>query len=239
MNKLRLTFRCTPREIFLSTLADLTVEYPVVSFKLNDVLVDDNIDLAYIGSRQNNNIFFKEYDLDLTKNFDTLSFSYTTRHISYDQIPGLGFQSQEEDSFISDAEYQVIANNNFPVAEVMKVEYSEDGGATYTEFAYNNCYSYMIDGGPFDGKQVASLLSGDKVPGSTREKLTVSAMKIVASQLGLPYTNDGMPILLKQTLGFDAFILLNFDGQSDISSVVTAQDSNIDQHTLISEYAPV
>lgn len=238
MNKLRLTFRCTPREIYLSTLADLTVEYPVVSFNLNNGLVDSNIDLAYIGNRPNRNIFVKEYDLDLTKNFDTLSFSYTTRHISYDQIPGLGFQSQEEDSFISDAEYQIIANNNFPVAEVMKVEYSEDGGATYTEFVYYDCYSYMIDGGPFDGKQIVSMLSGDKVPGSTREKISVPAMKIVAQQIGLPYTNDGMPILLQQTLGFDAYIILNFQGQADISSVIASEDSKISQYTLISEYKP-
>ena len=241
MNKLRFTFRSNPQEVFDSSLADLTLEWPVVSVSLNGTLIDGNIDLVYTGAGNNRNIIVKEYTADLTKNFDNLSFTMSTRKINYEQIPGLGYQCQDEDSFISDAEYNHISqwsNIVFTVAEVMKVEYSEDDGATWNSFKYDSCYAYMIPGGLFNGKELVSTTLGSKIPGSTREKIAVADMISVAAQLGLPYTNEGMPIIARPALGFDSYMLINYNGQSDVSSVVAQEDLNVDQYTCLCFYTP-
>lgn len=242
MNKLRITLRSCPREVFVTTLADLTVEFPVVSFSLNGTVVDSNIDLTYSGQSADRRIFVKEYSLDLTKNFDVLTFGFTKRSIDYEQIPGLGYQSQTEDSFLSDAEYNHIMNYSsmdLACAEVMLVEYSEDGGSTWKTFQYKDCYTYMVEGGPFNGKNLASMQTGLPEDDDTRQKLTVDEMKIVSSQMQLPYTNDGMPILDQQDLGFDAVLVVNYDGDADVSAMVSAQDAVLSQTTCISVYNPV
>lgn len=241
MNKLRVTFRSNPTEVFDETMADLALEWPVVSLSINGTLVDGNIDLVYTGTGQNRNIIVKEFDVDLTKNFDLVGLDLNVRKIHYDQIPGLGYQCQDEDSFISDAEYDHINNWSsviFTVAEIMKLEYSEDGGTTWSSFKYESCYSYMIPGGLFDGKELVSLVVGSKIPSSTREKLTVAEMKVVATQLGLPYTNDGVPVMARSNLGFDTYAILNYNGQSDISSIIAQQDLSVDQYTAICVFAP-
>jgi hypothetical protein len=241
MNKLRVTFRSNPTEVFDETMADLALEWPVASLSINGTLVDSNIDLVYTGTGQNRNIIVKEFDVDLTKNFDIFGFNLSVRKIHYEQTPGLGYQSQEEDSFISDAEYDHINNWStiiFTVAEVMKLEYSEDNGATWDSFHYEDCYSYMIPGGLFDSKGLVSASFGDKIPGSTREKINVAEMKVIGSQLGLPYTNDGVPVMARSNLGFDTYAILNYNGQSDISSIITQEDLNVDQYTALCVFAP-
>jgi len=242
MNKLRVTFRSNPTEVFDEAMSDLTLEWPVVSLSINGTLVGSNIDLAYTGTGQNRNIIVKEFDVDLTKNFDSFGFNLDVRKIHYEQTPGLGYQGQDDDSFISDAEYNHITEWStfiFTVAEIMKLEYSEDSGATWDSFQYAYCYSYMVPGGLFDNKGLASLSFGDKIPGSTREKITVAEMKVIASQLGLPYTNDGVPVLARSNLGFNTYGILNYNGQSDISSIIAQKDLSVDQYTHISVFAPV
>ena len=241
MSKLRVTFRTNPTEVFDGSMADLTLEWPVVSLTVNGTLVDSGIDLVYSGAGQNRNIIVKEFDLGLSKNFDSLGFNLSTRKINYEQIPGLGYQCQDEDSFISDAEFNHItswSNIVFTVAEVMKIEYSEDGGATWASFSYDSCYSYMVPGGLFNGKELVSTTIGPKIPGSSREKLTVAEMKTVASQLGLPYTNDGMPILARTDLGFDAYCILNYNGDAEYDNVIAQEDAKVDQFTCICIYNP-
>ena len=222
-------------------MADLTLEWPVVSLTVNGTLVDPSIDLVYTGAGQNRNIIVKEYDVNLTKNFDSLMFDLNTRKINYEQIPGLGYQCQDEDSFISDAEFNHInswSNVIFTVAEVMKIEYSQDDGATWDSFKYDSCHSYMVPGGLFDGKELVSVTVGPKIPGSSREKLNVPEMKVVASQLGLPYTNDGMPILARTDLGFDAYCILNYNGDAEYDNVIAQEDAKVDQFTCICVYNP-
>lgn len=242
MNKLRVTFRSCPREVFVSTLADLTVEFPVVSFSVNGALVDSNIDLTYTGQSADRRIFVKEYDLDLTKNFDNLSFTLSKRQVDYEQIPGLGYQSQTEDSFLSDAEFNHIttySSRDFSCAEVLLLEYSEDSGNSWTEFRYTACYTYLVDGGLFNGKELASDYIGLPEPGDVRGVLTVPEMKTVAAQLQLPYTNDGMPVLDKNDLGFDTTLIINYDGATDVSAMVAEQDAVVSQTTCIIVYNPV
>ena len=67
MSKLRVTFRTNPTEVFDGSMADLTLEWPVVSLTVNGTLVDPSIDLVYTGAGQNRNIIVKEYDVNLTK----------------------------------------------------------------------------------------------------------------------------------------------------------------------------
>jgi hypothetical protein len=241
MNKLRVTFRSNPTEVFDEIMADLALEWPVVGLTVNGTVVDSNIDLVYTGNGQNRNIIVKEFDVDLTKNFDTFGLNLSVRKIHYEQTPGLGYQSQEEDSFISDAEYNHINEWStivFTVAEIMKLEYSEDNGATWDSFHYEDCYSYMVPGGLFNGKELVGEQFGEKIPGSSREKLNIVEMKAVAKQLGLPYTNDGCPVLARSSLGFDTYGILNYNGQSDISSVITQEDLNVDQYTVLCVFVP-
>jgi hypothetical protein len=242
MNKLRITFRSCPREVFVSTLSDLSVQFPVVSVSLNGEALDSNIDLVYSGREPDQRrIVVKEYDADLTKNYDKLVFTLDKRTIDYEQIPGLGYQCQTEDAFLSDAEYTHITSYSsldFCCAEVMLIEYSEDEGATWNSWKYSSAFSYMVDGGLFNGKELASLVAGLPEPSSTREQLTVEEMQLVASQLRLPYTNEGMPILDKQDLGFDSVAVINYYGNTDVSSMLSAQDAQLDQTTVIAVYNP-
>lgn len=242
MNKLRITYRSRPIEVFEDPTHDLSIQFPVIAnFKVNGTLVDSNIELVFEGLGTARDLIVKEYDLDLTKNFDKLEFTLGKITVHYEQVPGLGFQSATEDRFLSDAEYDSInaVTRNFTTAEVLKVEYSEDGGVSYQEFNYEGCYTYLVPGGLFNGMDLASEMTGAKIEGSTRQKLTVPEMMNVANQIGLPYTNEGMPILDRADLGFDAYTVINYTGQPDVSAIVAAEDQIIDQFTCISVYNPV
>ena len=242
MNKLRITYRSRPIEIFEQVTYDLSLEFPVVaSFKLNGTVVDSNIDLMFTGQGEYRDVQVREYDLDLTKNFDRLEFTLAKKAVHYEQLPEGGFKSYTDDNFITDLEYDTInaVDRNFTTAEVLKIEYSEDSGVTYQEFNYDSCYAYLVPGGLFNGMDLVSLVTGPKTEGSTRQKLDVSEMQAVSNQIGLPYTNQGMPILDRQDLGFDSYILLNYTGQQDISSVITTEDQTVEQYTCIAVYNPV